>query len=342
MDIRTLFQQLKDNDTLARKFHEIETHILTIFNYQDLFKELLDQIQLKFGVPLVWLSIIKDSDVSKLAEQLSDKETWRERINIIERKDLLHITGHQMIPRLINRNMAAYSRIFPDISKPLIKSVAIAPISLDGELIGSLNQGDLSPERFHPGLDTSLLERLALKVSLCLSNVTAHEKLRFMAFHDPLTGLLNRRALDSALNREFSRAIRYHRPLSVVFIDLNHFKQVNDTYGHEAGDAVLKHLASILMQEKRETDIVARFAGDEFVTVLADTLFDETDLFIRRIEARIQHPVFIDGVFIRIRFSYGIASTEKDRYKDAHALLKAADTRLYQVKQNNRKKPPVD
>lgn len=337
MDIRTLFQQLKDNDTLARKFHEIETSILTIFNYQDLFKELLDQIQLKFGVPLVWLSFIKDSEVSRLAEQLSDKEIWRERINIIERKDLLHITARQITPRLINRNIASYASIFPSTSRPLIKSVAVAPISLDGELIGSLNQGDLSPDRFHPGLDTILLERLALKVSLCLSNVTAHEKLRFMAFHDPLTGLLNRRALDKALKREFSRATRYHRPLSVVFIDLNNFKQVNDTYGHETGDAVLKHLASILMQEKRETDIVARFAGDEFVTVLPDTLIDETDLFIRRIEALIQHPIFIARVFLRIRFSYGIASTQKDRYKDAHTLLKAADTRLYRVKQNIKK-----
>lgn len=216
--------------------------------------------------------------------------------------------------------------------------MAIAPISLDGELIGSLNQGDPSPERFHPGLDTVLLERLALKVSLCLSNVTAHEKLRFFAFHDPLTGLLNRRALDKALAREFSRAIRYHRPLSIVFIDLNHFKQVNDTYGHETGDTVLQHLASILMQEKRETDIVARFAGDEFVTVLADTVPDEADRFICRIEELVQDPVPIAGKFIPIRFSYGIASTQDGGYKDAHALLKAADTRLYQVKQKNKKR----
>jgi len=98
MDIHTLFEQLKQKDTLARKFHEIEAHVLTISNYQVLFKELLDQIQLKFGVPLVWLSIIQGSEVSKLAKQLSDKEIWRERINIIGREDLLDITAHQMTP----------------------------------------------------------------------------------------------------------------------------------------------------------------------------------------------------------------------------------------------------
>ena len=337
MDIHTIVQRLKENEALARKFHEIETSILTIFNYQDLFEELLDQIQLKFGVPLVWLSIIKDSEVSKLAERLSDKEIWCERINIIERKDLSTITAHQMTPRLINRNIASYASVLPGTSRIGIKSLAIAPISLDGKLIGSLNQGDPSPTRFHPGLDTSLLERLALKVSLCFSNVTAHEKLRSMAFYDPLTGLLNRRAMDNALKREFSRAIRYHRPLSVVFIDLNNFKIINDTYGHETGDGVLKYLASILMQEKRETDIIARFAGDEFVAVLADTSFDEADLFMRRIKTLIHHPLFIAGVFLKVRFSYGVASTQQDIFNDAYALLKAADTELYRVKQSNKK-----
>ncbi len=337
MDIRIILQRLKENEALARKFHEIETSILTIFNYQDLFEELLDQIQLKFGVPLVWLSIIKDSEVSRLAERLSDKEIWRERINIIARKELVNITANRMTPRLINRNIASYASIFPGTARIPIKSFAIAPISLDGKLIGSLNQGDSSPTRFHPDLDTSLLERLALKVSLCLSNVTAHEKLRAMAFHDPLTGLLNRRAMDNALKREFSRSTRYHRPLSVVFIDLNNFKMINDTYGHETGDAVLKHLAAILMQEKRETDIIARFAGDEFVAVLGDTSFDAADLFMRRIKTLIYHPLLIAGVFLRVRFSYGIASTQQGTFKDAHALLKAADTQLYRVKQGNEK-----
>jgi len=335
MDIHTILQRLKENEALARKFHEIETSILTIFNYQDLFEELLDQIHLKFGVPLVWLSIIENSEVSRLAERLSDKEIWRERINIIERKDLVTITADQMVPRLINRNIASYASIFPGTSKIPVKSFAIAPISLDGKLIGSLNQGDSSPTRFHPGLDTSLLERLALKVSLCFSNVTAHEKLRSMAFHDPLTGLLNRRALDNALKREFSRATRYHRPLSVVFIDLNNFKTINDTHGHETGDVVLKHLASMLMREKRETDIIARFAGDEFVGVLSDTSFDEADLFMRRIKTLTHPPLPIAGIFLRVRFSYGIASTQQGTYKDPHTLLKAADIELYRAKQSN-------
>lgn len=332
MDIDTIFKRLKENESLARKFHEIEVSILTILNYEDLFKRLLDQIQLKFKVPLVWLSISKESEVSRLAQQLSTHETWRERINLIEWQDLVAITENRMTPRLINTNMDQYSRIFPRPSALRIKSVALAPISLDGNLIGSLNQGDYSSHRFHPGLDTYLLQQLAIKVSLCLSNVTAHEKLRFMAFRDPLTGLLNRRALDKAIAREFSRALRYDRPLSVVFIDLNRFKQINDTHGHKTGDAVLSHMASILMEEKRETDIVARFAGDEFVFVLSDTSYDEADHFMRRISNLFDAPVRIENAMISIRFSYGIASTQTDTFRSATDLVKAADVHLYAAK----------
>ena len=124
--------------------------------------------------------------------------------------------------------MKPYQKLFPKNKKYYIQSIAVAPLSLDGDIIGSLNQADFSPLRFKPGIDTSLLEQLALKVSLCLSNVTAHEKLRFLAYHDPLTGLLNRRVMEVVLKREFARSKRYSRPLSLVFIDMDYFKQIND------------------------------------------------------------------------------------------------------------------
>lgn len=337
MDIDTIFQRLKENEQLARKFHEIEVDILATLNYEDLFKKLLDQIHLKFRVPLVWLSISKGSEVSRLARNLSNKETWRERINLIDWKDLVGITANKMTPRLINADIATYARIFPNASTQKIRSFAIAPISLDGQLIGSLNQGDFSPTRFHSGLDTRLLEQLAIKVSLCLSNVTAHEKLRTLAFRDPLTGLLNRRALDKAINREFSRAKRYQRPLSVVFMDLNHFKKINDTHGHETGDVVLAHVASILMQEKRESDIIARYAGDEFVVALGDTTFAEADHFMQRISALMHHPLRVADVMVPVSFSYGIASTQTDSFKTANDLIKAADIDLYASKQSETK-----
>jgi diguanylate cyclase (GGDEF)-like protein len=182
-------------------------------------------------------------------------------------------------------------------------------------------------------MDTTHLEQLAIKVSLCLSNVTAHEKLRYMAYHDPLTGLINRRVMETILKREFARHKRYHKYLSVVFIDLDKFKQINDTYGHDCGDALLVYFANQLRSMCRDIDVASRFAGDEFVLILPETADQAAITLLQRIEAQIaKRPLKYDSHRIPVRMSFGVACTIDPRISDAEALLKKADQRLYKVK----------
>ncbi len=196
-----------------------------------------------------------------------------------------------------------------------------------------MNQGDPSPDRFRPGIDTSLLEQLAVKVSLCLSNVIAHEKVRFLAFHDPLTGLLNRRVMDSVLEREYLRARRYRTSLSLVFLDLDHFKEVNDIQGHGVGDEVLKYLAQKLSGFCRKIDVVARYAGDEFLILLPETDKKSAQLLMERICAHFaDHPLQLGGKSMPVSFSYGVASVEDAGIGDSRTLLKKADEALYAAK----------
>jgi len=214
-----------------------------------------------------------------------------------------------------------------------IRSVALTPLSLDGEIIGSLNQGDTSVSRFEPGTDTSLLEQLGVKVSLCLSNVTAHEKLRYLAYRDVLTGLLNRRVVGNILKREFARSRRYRSPLSVAFLDLNPFKAINDTYGHEVGDLVLRHIADILSLLSRASDAVSRYAGDEFVIILPETSRANADSLMKRISKyTADHPLIHEGRTITVSFSYGCAATTDHGIVSPDDLLRAADRRLYRAK----------
>ncbi|MBT8351992.1 MAG: diguanylate cyclase, partial [Deltaproteobacteria bacterium] len=236
-------------------------------------------------------------------------------------------------PLLVNENLKNYFPLIPRKDKYAIRSIAISPISFEGEIIGSLNQAHISPGHFKPGLDTSSLEQLAVKVSFCLSNVTAHEKLKFLAYSDPLTGLLNRRAMENALKREFSREKRYRRILSVAFIDLDDFKSVNDAYGHDRGDELLKYVANQLFDISRDTDIVARFAGDEFILILPETSAGSTKNLMNRLKGYfLGHPLKTGRDSIPVSISFGVASTENRSIKNPGMLLKKADEMLYLAK----------
>ena len=332
-DLSAIIERLKQNEDITQKFHEIETRILTILDFNDLFEVLLTQIREKFKVPYAWLSMIEKSEVSTLIHALESSEIIKDRFNIIDRKSFFSLVDSNMHPLLVNEDLKPYYKLLPKDYKYFIKSIAIAPISLDGKIIGSLNQADFSPKRFQPGIDTSRLEQLAIKVSLCLSNVTAHEKIRFLAYHDPLTKLLNRRVMESVLKRELNRSKRYGSILSVVFLDLDDFKKVNDRYGHDIGDRLLQYVAEQLLEMSRDPDVVARFAGDEFVFILPETPVENAVILMERVKDYLNtHPLEVGELRIPAPISFGVASTEDPRANSTSRILKRADEMLYEAK----------
>ncbi|WDP87159.1 MAG: GGDEF domain-containing protein [Desulfobacter sp.] len=280
---KALIDRLKKNEEIAKKFTEIEVSILSILNFNDFFERLLWEISKKFSIPYIWISIIKESRIADQLKNIKESELLMRSTAFVDKQAFISIINNQLTPCLANENLGIYDTLMPEISNYAIGSIAIAPITLDGEIVGSINQADIDPLRFEPGIDTSLLEQLALKVSLCLSNVTAHEQLKFMAFHDPLTGLLNRGVMERILDREFLRAQRYKTDLSLLFLDLDKFKTINDTAGHDTGDMALCLAAETLTRLKRDSDIVARFAGDEFVVILPSTGRTQAEKYINRV-----------------------------------------------------------
>jgi diguanylate cyclase (GGDEF)-like protein len=336
-DLHTIINRLKENDAITRKFNEIETRILSILNFKDLFEVLLTEIQDKFSIPYVWISLIAQSELSDLVKTLETSNTLRERINTISRENFEALVGTDLTPKLVNADLKPYFRLLPPRRKFFIKSLAMIPLSLDGQLIGSLNQADFSQKRYQPGIDTSLLEILAGKVSLCLSNVTAHEKLRHLAYHDATTGLLNRRVMETVLAREFARAKRYNSPLSVAFIDLDDFKTINDRYGHDAGDETLRRFSDRLLKMSRNCDVVSRFAGDEFVLILPQTEPSACERMVERIRDYLcAQPFAWEDDLITVRLSYGISCTTDPQLPDWQSLLKKADQNLLAAKAKKR------
>lgn len=336
---RSLLERLEQNEEVAKKFNQIENAILTILNFHDFLEKLLFEIRDKFGIPYTWISIIKESPIADQFRDIDDSRLLRTATAFLPAKEFLSATQYRLTPLLANENLDHYAALLPDMPEWKIGSIAVAPITLDGDMVGSINQADPDPGRFQPGIDTSLLERLAIKVSLCLSNVTAHERLRFLAFHDPLTRLLNRGVMERVLEREFQRAVRYRTDLSVLFLDLDDFKVINDTYGHDVGDQALCHTADCLTQLKRDSDVVARFAGDEFVVILPFTGASQADNYIKRVAALLEtSPLPHKGKSIHVRLSHGIASIPASDSDTAKKLLRAADQDLYETKQKKKNK----
>jgi len=336
-EVERILERVRDNEEIAKKFFEIEVSILSILDFQGLFERLLSEIKEKFGIPCVWISMIDKSEISDLIQTLPFSKDLKERLNLIDRKTFLRLTDNRTTPLLLNGDLHPFHPLLPKGQLNFIRSLAISPISLHGAIIGSLNQADFSPLRYRPGMDTQLLEQLAVKVSICLSNVIAHERLKWLAVRDPLTGLLNRRIMETVLNREFKRAQRYKTPLSLAFIDMDDFKIINDRYGHECGDALLKYVAGQLVEITRDSDVVARYGGDEFVIILPGTPVQEASKLLQRLQYHFRdRPLRYDERVISVSISFGVASVTDRKVADPESLLREADTMLYNIKKNKK------
>jgi diguanylate cyclase (GGDEF)-like protein len=162
--------------------------------------------------------------------------------------------------------------------------------------------------------------------------VAADRQLRRLAMTDALTGLLNRGAMNVLFKREFDRAVRYRRPLSLMILDIDNFKRVNDTYGHPAGDLVLQRVARLLLAEVRAYDLAARYGGEEFCVLLPET--DQTGAFslAKRVVARIAaSPIPLEEIQLAVTASLGVAALDHS-IQNLDDLLRRADNALYEAK----------
>ncbi len=162
----------------------------------------------------------------------------------------------------------------------------------------------------------------------------AEARLRHAATHDALTGLLNRSQFDEDLLRALSRRRRADTGFALLVLDVDHFKEINDTFGHPTGDAVLQEVARRLMLATRVGDSLGRLGGDEFAVVLPDTNEEEADTVAKRVYACLKDPLEIDGALVRVRISTGIALSPRDG-TDSESLIRRADTAMYAAKRGN-------
>jgi len=219
---------------------------------------------------------------------------------------------------------------------PEIKSLLMVPIMLRGEVIGALMAtdrkvtGGFSPE------DEDLLLSLSFHAALAVEKVQFHEEILMMASTDGLTGLNNHRTFQERLKEETERARRFNTNISLLMIDIDHFKAFNDTYGHVRGDEVLKRVACIITENIRSIDFAARYGGEEFAVILPQVSFDGAMVVAERIRLSSEaHVIKLNGDEAVVTLSVGVA-TFPDDATSKDALIESADKALYLAKRTGR------
>ncbi|HIP52551.1 MAG TPA: sensor domain-containing diguanylate cyclase [Chromatiales bacterium] len=229
------------------------------------------------------------------------------------------------------------------VQKKDFGSIALLPLARGERLLGCLNLGSLDAGRFQRTHATDLLQHLSTIAAVCLENTLNRERLILSGFTDSLTGLHNRRYLERRLNQEIARAARYLQPLSCLFLDADHFKRINDTHGHVAGDQVLREMARRVSSQLRSSDIATRYGGEEFVVLLPHTDMQEARVLAERIREAISSvPIALDNErYIHITASIGVSETSPPTHTQntlpiGERLLIHADNALYKAKTGGR------
>lgn len=228
---------------------------------------------------------------------------------------------------------SSYGGDIPEIRA--ISSMIIAPMILGGKTLGAISLDSYRRYAFSEG-DLQLLVSFAATATTAINNAQLYAEVQKQAITDPLTGLYNRRGFFELGRREVERAHRFNRPLTAMMIDIDLFKQVNDTKGHLVGDQVLAGVAAQIERQLRQVDLPGRYGGDEFVALLP-----ETDLFnayqaaerLRRSIAKVAYPTESEPV--RISVSIGIAALRQSG-ESLETLIERADQALYLAKQSGR------
>lgn len=222
------------------------------------------------------------------------------------------------------------------------RSFASIPLLSGRRIVGVINISHSKPNRFTQG-NLDIIGIIASQAAVSIEKSLAYENLELLAITDPLTRAYNRRYLELRLEEESARAKRYGVPLSVIMIDIDRFKRVNDEFGHSVGDDALREVVGVISGIVRETEIISRYGGEEFVIVLPQTSGEDCARVAERTRRIVEEHLFCDESTpdgIRLTVSAGVAVYPSDA-ADSKALIEAADKALYEAKRAGRNRVAV-
>ncbi len=220
--------------------------------------------------------------------------------------------------------------------KAALKSHLTLPLAVEEEIIGCVSLNSDQPNAYD-AQDLQFFSVIGYQMAATLKHFQRFSSVKTMAIYDTLTGLYNRRYLEERLITETQKAFYGGSPLSLVMVDIDHFKKVNDTFGHTTGDLVLKEIASLLKNSVRKKDTVARYGGEEFILILPEAGLEETTIIAERIRRQIENTPFeMEQTRLNLTVSLGISNFPSHHARSKEDLVKMADQALYDAKRGGR------
>jgi len=340
IDSKHRLNELRRKLRELRVFNELGKTLTSTLDLKEVLEIILEKISALLK-PEIWALLLADEERKELIYEIvvggHSRGSRDHRIKFGE--GIAGIVAQTGTPLLIP-NTAKDSRFSKRIRYYHGKgqnSILCAPLLSKGkihgviELVNRREKGTFQPE------DLTILTTLADYAAIAIENARYVQKIQELSITDDVTGLYNSRHLHTILNRELARAKRHKLKFSLVFIDIDFFKRVNDNYGHLVGSKVLKEMADVIRKSLRRSDIAIRYGGDEFVLVLPETTKMGCLNFVKRLRRSVNSFVFLreKGLNIHIAASYGISSYPVDSTNGLQ-LLRQSDQAMYRVKMSGR------
>jgi len=339
VQLATLLREARANEDKLRRFQRLEHRLISARSLADLLRLLLGDYKQDFGLEAVGLRLVdRDGEAARVLAGEPD-DGLLAPLGLLPDTDALQAPAQAWLGPF---DAARHAALFGPRAG-YIASIATLPLKRRETLIGTLHFGSADARRYVGGDGTEFLERLADIVAVCLDNALNQERLKLAGLTDSLTGVHNRRYFEHRALIEIAQARRYRHELACMFLDIDHFKAINDTHGHASGDAALRAVGQCVKAQLRAGDTIARWGGEEFVVMLPQTPTVHAREIAERIRASVARRPFegTGGQGIAVTVSIGLAmlaahSAVRDPAEQAAALIARADEALYAAKRGGR------
>ena len=341
--LRLMLSKAERNESILSNFFEVELRLLSCTRLSELLDLILIEFKEYFRLSNVNLILF---DPEHAARSLLDSyvpPTPGNTLRFVQSQRLLK-TIYPNQNMIIGPPSEELSREAFPVSESKVASCALLPLIRENCLIGSLHLGSNDVSRYTEHVRYDYIQHLSSVISVCIENCINQENLRRLSSVDMLTKVHNRRSFDQEIVRELSRASRSSYPLTCLFLDLDHFKTVNDTYGHQAGDRVLRTVGMFLNKQLRKTDFISRYGGEEFAILLPNCNQQRAESVAETLRKKLSKLIFRDedGQPFRMTTSIGISLCEPSHFSGldldelAYKLIQSADNAVYMSKHNGR------